>query len=61
MLVGDQAVRDLRLLLKLNYSGSYVKYEGVLLEKETRLRLALLGNALEFREWMSALRQLGKS
>lgn len=51
VLEDNQMVQDLRLLLKLNYTDSYVKDdEGVLLEKDTRLRLALLGYAFEFRD-----------
>jgi hypothetical protein len=47
-LVDQQAVNDLRLLLKLNYTGKYTKDEEVSLDRNTRMRLAFLGNALEF-------------
>lgn len=47
----EQAVRDLRLLLKLNYTGCYIADEtGATLDYDTLLRLAVLGEAFEFTE-----------
>ena len=49
-LENDQAVQDLKLLLKLCYSDSYIKDEDELLDRSTRIRLAFLGNAFEMQE-----------
>lgn len=46
----EQAVEDLRLLIKLAYSDSYTHDGGQLLPLDTRLRLAALADALEFVE-----------
>ena len=51
----EQAVVDLKLLLKLSYSGSYIYYEDVLLDLQTRIRLVILADALEFRECVDAI------
>lgn len=44
----DEAIDDMRLLLRLTYGPTYTSDAGVLLDLSTRLRLAVLGNALEF-------------
>lgn len=49
-LADDQAVDDLRLLIKLSCGLSYVQDGDVRLPKAIRLRLAFLANALEFVE-----------
>lgn len=46
----QQAVDDLRLLLKLNYSSSCINDNGCAIDKPTRLRLIFLANAFEFKE-----------
>jgi len=51
----EQAVVDLKLLHKLSYSGSYIHDEDVLLDLQTRMRLAVLADALEFRECVDAI------
>lgn len=49
-LADEQAVSDLKLLFKLSYTDSYMRDGDVLLDVHTRMRLAFLANALEFRE-----------
>lgn len=49
-LADDQAVDDLRLLIKLSCGLSYVQDGDARLPKAVRLRLAFLANALEFVE-----------
>jgi hypothetical protein len=47
----NDRVDDFRLLLKLNYNTSYIYDDnGHRFDRSTRLRLAFLGNALEFHE-----------
>ena len=49
-LESDQAVQDMKVLLKLCYGGSYI-YDGEeLLNTSTRIRLAFLGSAFEMQE-----------
>lgn len=48
VLADDQAVEDLKLLIKLSCSLSYVEDSGVRLSNSTRLRLAFMANAFEF-------------
>jgi len=45
----------MKLLIKLCYSGSYIRDGGELLDRSTRMRLAFLGNAFEMHEcvWAS--------
>ena len=50
VLKDDQAVEDMKLLIKLCYSGSYTKNGEELLDRSTRMRLAFLGNAFEMQE-----------
>lgn len=52
-LESEQAVEDLKLLIKLCYSGSYTKEGGGLLDRSTRMRLAFLGNAREMQDCVS--------
>jgi len=40
----------MKLLIKLCYSGSYIRDGGELLNRSTRMRLAFLGNAFEMHE-----------
>lgn len=47
-LANGQSVEDLKLLFKLSYGATYIKEDGVLIDKATRMRLAFLANALEF-------------
>lgn len=47
VLENDQAVQDMKLLIKLCYSGSYIREGGELLDRSIRMRLAFLGDALE--------------
>jgi hypothetical protein len=50
-LENEQAVQDMKLLIKLCYSGSYTKEDGEeLLDRSTRMRLAFLGNAFEMED-----------
>jgi len=50
-LENEQAVEDMKLLVKLFYSGSYTKEDGEeLLDRSTRMRLAFLGNAFEMED-----------
>ena len=44
----EQELEDLKLLIKLSYSDSYTHEGGQLLPIETRLRLAVRADALEF-------------
>ena len=46
----EQALEDLKLPIKLSYSDSYTHNNGKLLPLETRLRLAVRADALEFVE-----------
>ncbi len=55
-LESEQAVEDLKLLIKLCYSGSYTKEGGKLLDRTTRMRLAFLGNAFEMQDCKSCRR-----
>jgi len=50
VLEDDQAVQDMKLLIKQCYSGSYIQDEEELLDLRTRMRLAFLGNAFEMQE-----------
>jgi len=50
LLENEQAVKDMKLLLKLCYSGSYIKDGDELLDRSTRIRLAFWGNAFEMEE-----------
>lgn len=47
VLEDEQAVRDMRLLIKLCYSGSYIRDGGEPLDRSMRMRLAFLGDAFE--------------
>ena len=54
VLENDQAVQDMKLLIKLCYSGSYTKEGGEgLIDRSTRMRLAFLGNAFEMEDCVS--------
>ena len=44
----EQAGEDLKLLIKLSYSDSYIHDESELLPLETRLRLGVLADGFEF-------------
>ena len=46
----EQAVEDLKLLIKLSYSTSFTHDDGQLLPLDTRLRLAARADSLEFVE-----------
>jgi hypothetical protein len=61
VLEDDQAVADLKLLLKLNYTSSFIRDEGVLLPRATRLRLLVLANAFEIDDYVrECLESLGE-
>jgi hypothetical protein len=49
VLENDQAVEDMKLLIKLCYSGSYTNDGEELIDRTTRMRLAFLGNAFEMK------------
>ena len=49
VLENDQAVEDMKLLIKLCYSGSYTNDGEKLIDRTTRMRLAFLGNAFEIK------------
>jgi hypothetical protein len=53
VLENEQAVQDMKLLIKLYYSVSYIRDGGELLGRSTRMRLAFLGNAFEMHECVS--------
>jgi hypothetical protein len=50
VLENDQAVEDMKLLIKLCYSCSYIRNGEELLDRRTRMRLAFLGDAFEMQE-----------
>lgn len=53
-LKNEQAMEDMKLLIKLCYSGRYTKEDGEeLLDRSTRMRLAFLGNAFEMEDCVS--------